>query len=63
MKICSDPYLRLSTEAKIDELQVRIFIDEDIFRLEVPMCISYGKILHLKQIIKYETVSVPTCQI
>jgi hypothetical protein len=41
MKICFDPwYLRLGTEAKIDELQVRIFIDEDIFRLEVPMCIT-----------------------
>jgi hypothetical protein len=25
------------------------------------MCISFGKILHLKQIIKYETE--PTCQI
>jgi hypothetical protein len=44
MKICFHPYLRLGTEAKIDELQVRIFIDEDVFWLEVPMCITYGKI-------------------
>jgi hypothetical protein len=60
--MCSDPYLRLGTEAKIDELQVRIFIDEDVFWLEVPMCISYRKILQLKQIIKYryETVRYGT---
>jgi hypothetical protein len=56
MKYLSDPYLRLGTESKIDELQVGIFIDENVFRLEISMCITCG----ITQFIKSQ--NRPLCQ-